>query len=137
MRIICEREKSEHFCHSYKSTTNHQLAHSKKPIEVKRGIDLANFRSVSAMFSRYFIPILLISTFLLGLTASAEGARERDTVKMWQHRAAAKQWDGSFPYFLMMMSSSSNPAAVPSVWLIPVILASCLMFFIRGTMEWI
>lgn len=48
-----------------------------------------------------------------------------------------KQWDGgsmSFPY-LMMMMSSSHSTAVPSPWLIPVVIASCVMLGIRGTMD--
>lgn len=69
---------------------------------------------------------------------SSEGGLERGRESRGEEgEDGGKQWgDGgsmSFPYLMMMMGSSSTPA--PSLWLIPVVIASCAMLVIRGTMD--
>lgn len=43
------------------------------------------------------------------------------------------QWGDNFPYLLMMMSGSN--VILPSVWLIPVVITSCIMLIIRSTID--
>lgn len=76
----------------------------------------------------------LVLIFLLHLIPGSDAARESD-IKYQVQEIDGKQWDMNFPYLLMMMSNGNM--LVPSLWLVPVVIASCVMLFIRGTMNWI
>ena len=79
-----------------------------------------------------FVVALTISYLLVIFLPSTTGAARASEVS--RNDDNEKQWDMSFPYYLMMMSNSNT--IFPSVWLIPVAIASCTMLYIRGTMDW-
>ena len=58
--------------------------------------------------------------------------RKREARAEWQVQRAQGEKQMGFPYFMMM---SGGNVAVPSLWLIPVVVASCIMLFIRIIMD--
>lgn len=77
------------------------------------------------------VVILMLSCQLLLLATPTAGSDARESPRS----QGSKQWGGdmSFPYMMMMMSNSNVIA--PSALLIPIVVASCTMLFIRGTMD--
>ena len=80
---------------------------------------------MAAISVTYLLVLSLPSTTAAARASEVRGKRNDDS---------EKQWDMSFPYYLMMMSNGKT--VFPSFWLIPVVLASCAMLYIRGTMDW-
>ncbi len=75
----------------------------------------------------YLLVLSLPSTTGAEHVSTGKGERNDDSDN-------EKQWDMSFPYYLMMMSNGKTVS--PSIWLIPVVIASCAMLYIRGSMDW-
>lgn len=83
----------------------------------------------------FFSAIFLL---LFALIAPAEGARVSEVKRDWMEgepAAEGKQWEGSFPYFLMLMSSGGSATANSSLWSVPVVIVACAILFIRGTTD--
>ncbi len=82
---------------------------------------------------RQFLVAALLIVFCAILQSYTSNAARIQDVKYAADGKEERQWDMSFPYLLMMMSNASTMS--PSLWLVPVVIASCIMLFIRGTMN--
>ena len=82
------------------------------------------------------VAVLLVSFQLLLLAppTAAITVREQWRQSQLQRSQGNRQWgDMGFPYFMMMMNSSN--LALPSVWLVPLVAASCVLLFIRDIVD--
>ena len=82
-------------------------------------------------FALATVVLLICQLFVLAPSTTAAKTNGRELRERWSQRAQEGKQMG-FPYFMMM--SSSN-VALPSIWLVPVVIASCIMLSIRVTMD--
>ncbi len=96
-------------------------------------------KQLIAMSSLPKIYLLVAVTLFVILVSmpSSQAARASEIKQRWEQLRSqeGKQWD-NFPYLMMMMSSNSGNTVLPSVWLVPVVVAGCIMLILRGNMEW-
>jgi len=84
--------------------------------------------------AQFLISLALLAVYFVLLQMPTGDAAKLNRVRYnADSNPDGKQWDTNFPYFLSMMSNGN--AATPSLWVVPVIMASCVMLFIRGTMN--